>query len=86
MTPRPRRTLATFVTLALVTLACGSGSSPGNGPEAKSSLQRVSATVDDARVAGTSVNDFGLDLLRLNLGTTKGNVALSPGASQPRSR
>lgn len=78
MTLPARRALATWATLALVLVACGSGVSPGAGPEAKSSLQRVSATVDDAKVAGTSIDAFGLDLLRLNLGSTKANVALSP--------
>ena len=77
-----RRSLAAVLAFVLTATACGGGGHNGTVTtelgEAKSSVQRISATVDDAAAASRSVDGFALDLLRANLGTTKGNVALSP--------
>ena len=40
---------------------------------------RAAAGVDDAKVAATAVDQLGLDLLRLSLGSADRNVALSRG-------
>ena len=77
-----RRLAAVLLTVSLAAAACGGGGD--NGPvttqlgEAKSNVQRISATADAATPAANSVNGFGLDLLRANLGAAKGNVAVSP--------
>jgi serpin B len=48
--------------------------------EAKASAPRTAAGLDDARQATASVNQFGFNLLSPNLGSSKGNVALSPAS------
>jgi serpin B len=67
------------VLLSVVLAAC---SSSGGGKiktqAASASTPRTPASLDDARRAAASVNQFGFDLLAPNLGADKGNVALSP--------
>jgi len=58
-------------------IACGPASHPLVA-EARADVPRAPASLDDARRGAEFVNAFGLDLLDRNLGTAKGNVAISP--------
>jgi len=82
---RRRRGVSLVLALTAVAGACGSGRSASStsatavpAGEAKSSLVRAPAGLDVAKTAAASVDAFGLDLARPELGLAKGNVAVSP--------
>ena len=82
-----KRTLAVLVLAVLV--ACGRSGTvtsagagtmagPGVAGQAAVGLRRDVAVPGAEAAAVATTNGFGLDLLRLNLGRDKGNVAVSP--------
>ena len=74
-----KRALASVLLVALVTGACGRGTGDNSAVgEATSSVQRIAAASGDTSAARDAINRFALDLLRPNVGSTKGNLAMSP--------
>jgi len=74
---RPLRTATAIVVMLSVLGACSSAGHT-SAAEVRADVPRTPANLSDARQAAASVNLFGLDLLTRDLGTAKGNVALSP--------
>ncbi len=69
-----RKSVTALVALGIIG-ACGASASAG---EARSLVDRAPAGLGDATKAANSVNQLGFDLLRPHIGTSKGNVAISP--------
>src|SRR5437667_6199648 len=77
----PRALVAVSAAFVLVAAACSADTSETvhvPAGEATSRVERIAAVANEAEVGARAVNDFGLDLLRLNTGLHQGNVALSP--------
>lgn len=71
--------VAVFATVAVVAAACGTGEADGvRVGESASVAERTPAGSGEVGAGAQAVNDFAVDLLRVNTGVDKGNVAISP--------
>lgn len=75
---KPSSLAALLPVVALALAACGSSATGGSGSDAGPTAPRAAVAPGQETAAIAAVNGLGLDLLRLNLGEAKGNVALSP--------
>ena len=71
--------VAVVVAVAVVAGACGTrDAGEVRAGESASKVERTPGGDGESSAAARAVNDFAVDLLRVNLGVDKGNVAMSP--------